>query len=114
MASHVNYEVKRNKQTKGLNLFDKNKSYNKESDNLTKSQKLMNGVALWAAFYKENPHRFALDYLNIHLKQFQQLIIWGMFHNNYSMFMAARGLGKTWLTAVYCIIRCILWTSISC
>lgn len=109
MGGYANFEVGRNKSHKGTNIFEKGKNFNKESENLTKSQKLMNGVALWASFYKENPHRFAKDYLNIHLKEFQQLIIWGMFHNNYSMFMAARGLGKTWITAVYCIIRCILY-----
>jgi len=108
MGSYANFEVHRNKAHKGNNLFQKGRNYNKESENLTKSQRLMNGVALWASFYKENPHRFASEYLNIHLRPWQQLVIWGMFHNNYSMFMAARGLGKTWITAVYCIIRCIL------
>ena len=91
MASHSNFQVTRNKATNGTDIFKKCRNYNKESENLTKSQRLMNGVALWAAFYKENPHRFAKDYLNIFLKPFQQLIIWEMFHNNYSMFMAARG-----------------------
>ena len=109
MSGHKNFQIKRNKSYKGNNIFEKNKSYNKENENLTKNQKLMKGVSLWASYYRENPHRFAIDYLSIHLKPFQQLILWGMFHNHYSMFMAARGLGKTWLTAVYCVVRCVLF-----
>ena len=29
--------------------------------------------------------------------------------NNYFMYLAARGQGKTWLTALFCTIRCILY-----
>jgi len=33
-----------------------------------KAERLMNGVAYWAAFYRKNPQRFCKDYLNITLK----------------------------------------------
>ena len=33
-----------------------------------KTERLMNGVATWAAFYRSNPQRFVKDYLNINLK----------------------------------------------
>lgn len=32
-----------------------------------------------------------------------------MMHNNYFMYLAARGQSKTWLTALFCVIRCILY-----
>lgn len=32
-----------------------------------------------------------------------------MMHNNFFMYIAARGQGKTWLTALFCIVRCILF-----
>lgn len=32
-----------------------------------------------------------------------------MMHNNHFMFWASRGLGKTWLTALFCVVRCILF-----
>lgn len=69
----------------------------------------MNGVAKWCAFYRANPHRFCKDYLNIHLKPFQAILIYMMFHYVYIMYIAARSQGKTWLTAVFCICRCILY-----
>ena len=62
-----------------------------------------------AAFYRENPHRFAKDYLGLELKMFQQIILVMMNFCTNSMFLAARGLGKTYLTAVFCVIRCILY-----
>ena len=69
----------------------------------------MEGVAIWCAFYRNNPQRFAKDYLNIHLKLFQKILLYAMMLNNYFMYIAARGQGKTYLTALFCVIRCILF-----
>ena len=74
-----------------------------------KSEKILNGVAIWASFYRENPQRFAKDYLNLPLKLFQSFLIFAMMHNSHFMFWAARSIGKTWIAAVYCVIRCILF-----
>lgn len=74
-----------------------------------KAERIMNGVALWAGFYRWNPHRFVKDYLNIALKTFQKFLLYAMMHNNHFMFWAARSLGKTWLTALFCVVRCILF-----
>lgn len=74
-----------------------------------KSQRILDGVAAWCAFYRENPQRFVADYLNVTLKTFQKFLIYAMMHNTHFMFWAARSLGKTWLTALFCVIRCILF-----
>lgn len=74
-----------------------------------KAERMMNGVAYWGAFYRKNPQRFCRDYLNIHLKLFQKILLYAMMLNNYFMFCASRGLGKTWLTALFCVVRCILF-----
>ena len=74
-----------------------------------KSAKIMNGVAYWCSYYRENPQRFVKEYLNINLKRFQKILIYAMMHNNHFMFWASRGLGKTWLTALFCVVRCILF-----
>lgn len=74
-----------------------------------KSSRIMEGVAYWASFYRLNPQRFVKDYLNINLKLFQKILIYAMMHNNHFMFWASRGLGKTWLTALFCVVRCILF-----
>ena len=74
-----------------------------------KSRRIMEGVAAWTAFYRSNPHRFVKDYLNVNLKLFQKILIYMMMVNNYFMYIAARGQGKTWLTALFCVARCILF-----
>lgn len=74
-----------------------------------KSERIMNGIAVWAGFYRANPHRFVVDYLNIKLKLFQKILLYAMMHNNFFMYIAARGQGKTWLTALFCVVRCILF-----
>lgn len=74
-----------------------------------KSNKIMEGVAAWAGFYRCNPHRFAKDFLNLNLKLFQKILLYAMMVNNYMIYLAARGQGKTWLIAVFCVIRCILY-----
>ena len=66
-------------------------------------------VAYWCSFYRENPHRFCKDYLNVNLKLFQKILIYAMMKYDYLMFIASRGLGKTFLTALFCVVRCILF-----
>lgn len=74
-----------------------------------KADKILEGVAIWTGFYRNNPHRFAKEFLNLRLKLFQQILLYAMMHNNYMIYLAARGQGKTWLIAVFCVIRCILF-----
>lgn len=59
-----------------------------------KSQRILEGVAAWCAFYRDNPQRFVADYLNITLKTFQKFLIYAMMHNTHFMFWAARSIGK--------------------
>ena len=73
--------------------------------------KKMNAVARMTAFYRANPHRFAKDYLNINLRLFQKILIFMMNWSTHFIFFASRGLGKTYLLAVFCCIRCILYPS---
>lgn len=56
-----------------------------------KADRIMNGIDLWTGFYRNNPHRFAKDYLNVVLKPFQQILLYEMMHNNYSLYVASRG-----------------------
>ncbi len=69
----------------------------------------MEGIGAWAAFYRENPQRFAAEFLNVKLKVLQKILLFMMIHTFHFMYFASRGSGKTWLTALYCIIRCILY-----
>lgn len=77
--------------------------------NKNKTDKIMQTIAFRAAYYRENPHIFCEEYLNVKLKLFQKILIFMMNYCYYFMFLASRGLGKTFLTALFCCVRCILY-----
>lgn len=76
---------------------------------MTRSEKIMDGAAHWGAYYRENPDVFAEDYLHLQLKWFQKMLLVMMFWSETFVFIACRGLGKTYLSAIYCVTRCILY-----
>lgn len=58
---------------------------------LEKEQRLMNLVAWRAGYYRANPCRLVEEVWGIHLKLFQKIILHNMVHNNFTMYLAARG-----------------------
>lgn len=72
-------------------------------------QKLLNQVALWAGYYRSNPHRFVKDFLHIDLHLFQKMLLVMMNLSSTFAFIACRGLGKSFLCAVFCVMRCVLY-----
>jgi hypothetical protein len=75
----------------------------KKRKNLLKSSKenYKNGLHLFVSFWRENLHRFALDYLGIKLKPFQCILLYAMNKFDFVMVVASRGLGKTFIVAIY-------------
>lgn len=69
----------------------------------------LESVDIWTAFYRANPQRFVEDYLGIKLKLFQKILIFMMNVSNFFCYIAARGQGKSFLLAVFCCVRCILF-----
>ena len=74
-----------------------------------KSTSLMNLIAWRCSYDRENPQRFVKDYLGIQLRLFQKILIYAMMHNNFFLFIASRGLGKTFLVSLYCCVKAILF-----
>ena len=74
-----------------------------------KSERVMNGVSVWASFYRANPHRFAHDYLGLTLDKFQEVILCMMFKFANLIYLASRGGGKSFLMAVFCCTYSILY-----
>lgn len=62
-----------------------------------------------AAYYRANPHRFVKDFLHIDLRWFQKIVIYAMNMNPAFCMIASRGLGKSFLIAIYCCVRCVLY-----
>lgn len=109
MAGYKNFQVDRNKNKNQTNIFKMGYNRRKETP---KSERLMEGVGIWASFYRANPHRFVKDYLGINLKLFQQILLFAMMHFHYLIYIAARGQGKTFLTAIFCVTRAILYPGV--
>lgn len=75
-----------------------------------KTNSIMQTVAKRAAYYRANVNRFVEDYLQIdYLKLFQKIILHAMFTHNSMVFVACRGLGKTYLIALFSVCKCILY-----
>ena len=83
-----------------------------KSDNEIKQDKtdrIMQVVAERCGYYRANPQRFCEEFLNINLKLFQKILIWAMMHYDAFYFIASRGLGKTYLVALFAVCRSILY-----
>lgn len=74
-----------------------------------RSKKIMEVVAWRAGYYRCNPHRFVEDFIGIHLKLFQKIILWAMNWHDMFYFIACRGLSKTYMVALFAVMRCILY-----
>lgn len=110
MGGYKNYQVDRNKYKTGIkNIYKKKTNPNQIVQKLSKDQRLRKGFKLWTSFYRANPHRFAEDYFGLRLHLFQKILIYLAFKNDFFMYLAARGQGKSWIIAVICCIRCVLW-----
>ena len=107
MASYKNFESDAKKYN-NPNPYQttKNRTLN---DVATGNDKFMEKVKKWTSFYRQFPFEFAEDYLGLQLKFFQKIILYLMFHFNFVMFIAARGLGKSWITSVFCVCKACLY-----
>lgn len=103
----INYNP--HKHQKKSDIYKQRRVLNKDIENMTKSEKLMNGIGEWTSYYRLFPHIFCKEYLGINLKVFQMILIYFMMHFNYFMYIASRGQGKSFLTAIFCCCRAILF-----
>lgn len=69
----------------------------------------MSKIMKWIGFYREHIDVFIEDYLEVKLKLFQKIILVMMDCNLYFLFLAARGIGKSYVIALFCCARCILY-----
>ena len=73
------------------------------------SQSRRKALGKMVAYYRANPHRFVTEWLQINLKLFQKILIYMMCASTHFMLIASRGLGKTFIVALFCCVRCILF-----
>lgn len=80
------------------------------SDKKTRYDKILEGMAVWGSYYRENIDVFVKEYLNItYLKWYQYAVLCLMNANVIFLWIASRGMGKTFITAIFSCVRCILY-----
>lgn len=59
----------------------------------SKYRRIQLGMAKWAGFYRENPHRFAIEYFGMTwMAWFQQILLVMICKFTYTMIIASRGI----------------------
>lgn len=110
MASYKNFSKKRRAEIDwSYNDTDNPLSYdpiNQESINYTEWTKFL-------SYYRYYVDKFAVDILKINLFPFQRLIIRAMARYPNAMLICCRGLGKSWLCAVFMLCMAILYPGIA-
>lgn len=82
---------------------------NSHDEELNYFQRREANLMEWVGYWRKNPQIFVKEYLGINLFWYQKLLIYMMNKSDKFVYIAARGQGKSWLIAIYCIARCILY-----
>lgn len=76
----------------------------------TRRERVIEGMAVWGSYYRENIDEFVTRYLELDfLKWFQLALLVMMNRSRTFLWIAARGMGKSFLTAIFAVVRCILY-----
>lgn len=81
------------------------------TDTKGRRERVLEGMAVWGSFYRENIDIFVEEYLHFDftLKWFQLTLLTMMNRSRVAVWIAARGMGKSFLLAIFVVIRCILY-----
>lgn len=83
---------------------------NSSSSTSTRRERVLEGMAIWGSFYRSNIDIFVKEYLGLdYLKWFQYALLVMMDRAAIFLWIAARGMGKTFLIAIFVCVRCILY-----
>ncbi|WHF25351.1 terminase family protein [Bacillus altitudinis] len=104
-----NFQIKRKKESKGQNYLEQTTSVSKLSENQSSDNHMRQQIKKWTTFYRLNTHRFVEHYFGIDLFLFQKILLYFMNINTYFMLVAARGLSKSFMIAIFACARCVLY-----
>ena len=106
------------KQAKEKQLYDKQHAEDFDS---TYSNDPINEVSIdyetWTEFfsyYRYYVDEFCIDILHVDLFPFQRVILRSMARGQFSVLIACRGLGKSWIVALFYICISILYPNVKC
>lgn len=77
---------------------------------LEDKEEQLNRYKHWITFWRRNIDIFAEDVLGLKLKPFQKIMLLEMADGDITDIVASRGLSKTYITALFAIIMCLLYS----
>lgn len=89
-----------------------------KKNRVTENDKFWYNFEAWICYWRLNIHRFISEYMGLELALFQKILVYLMDapqENKITsfIFFASRGLGKTFITMVFCVAKCILFPGIT-
>lgn len=76
----------------------------------SRRERVIEGMAIWGSYYRENIDEFVVDYLQFDFLKWFQLALLVMMNRVITfVWIAARGMGKSFLIAIFAVTRCILY-----
>lgn len=80
------------------------------SEEKSRRERVIEGMAIWGSYYRENFDLFVEEYLQLDfLKWFQTMLLVMMNRSRVFLWIAARGMGKSFLIAIFAVARCTLY-----
>lgn len=101
---------RRAKSTSAQYADDRQKELHKQmpKGHFLNNESNMHHFFLWNTFFRRNLHRFAMDYLGIHLHLYQAIILYMMGINQLCVIVACRAAAKSFIISIYACCVCIL------
>ena len=113
MAVHKNFSKKsRHIKDGDFNNLDSSFSHDPivgEGDSLSDEEWIK-----FIAYYRIHIDKFATDVLKLKLHMFQRLLLRAMARYQYVMLICCRGIGKSWISAVFFVCASILYKGLKC
>ena len=66
-------------------------------------------IKRWILYYRNNPHRFCMEYFGIKLFPYQILMLWVLQKSNLAYIVASRATAKTFMIAVWALTIAVLY-----
>lgn len=106
MAGYKNFK---NRQQQYKNSADMSKRPMKVVTSEELNEQFKEKIIDWTTFYRRNIHRFAEHYLGIKLHLYQKIMLYLMHLSPLVILLCARGIAKSFITALYACCVCILY-----
>lgn len=81
----------------------------KKKRGITRREQFDKNFEQYVGYWRENPHRFCIEYLGLRLYDFQKEMLYCMFKYPNMIYVTSRGLAKSTVALIFAIIYCILY-----